>query len=310
MDAGLGADIEQAAGHRIGAHDARDLVGRQVALDGFPAAPAVGAPEQVGLVVGQLVARGGDVDRIGVVRRELDAADIGQFRHALGRDVAPALAVVARDMDQAVVGRGPDLAAAMRRFDDAGAGRMDLGAGAFAGHRAAGMALPLALVQAEVGRDALPAHALVAAAEHAVAADIERARIVRREHDRKGPGEAVFQVLGRDTRRFLGPHIDQLDLARAVVVALQRARAAGARADGADIDDVVVARIDGDEAALAGARIGAVGQRDHAPFRSARHGDRGVVLLRAVDAVGILVVDVETIELRRLLIVDRRPRSA
>jgi hypothetical protein len=45
MDAGLGADIEQATGHRIGAHDARDLVGRQVALDGFPAAPAVGALE-------------------------------------------------------------------------------------------------------------------------------------------------------------------------------------------------------------------------------------------------------------------------
>ena len=95
-----------------------------------------------------------------------------------------------------------------------------------------------------------------------------------------------------------------------MVVALQRARAAGARAHGADIDDVVVPRVDGDEAALAGAGVGAVGQRDHAPFRRARDGDRGVVLLGAVDAVGILVVDVETIELRRLLVVDRRPRSA
>src|SRR4029077_10438050 len=139
----------------------------------------------------------------------------------------------------------------------------------------------------------LPAHPLVAAAEHAIAADVERARIVRREHDRKGPGESVLEVLGRNTRRFLRPHIDQLDLARAVVVALQRAGAAGTRTDGADIDDVVFARIDGDEAALAGSGVGAVSQRDHAPFRSTGDGDRGVVLLGAVDAVGILVVDVE-----------------
>jgi hypothetical protein len=92
-----------------------------------------------------------------------------------------------------------------------------------------------------------------------------------------------------------------------MVVALQRAGTTRARADGADIDDVVLLRVDGDEAALAGAGIGAVGQRDDTPFRGARHRDRGVVLLRAVDAVGILVVDVEAIELRGLLIVDRRP---
>src|SRR4029450_6715371 len=104
--------------------------------------------------------------------------------------------------------------------------------------------------------------------------------------------------------------IDQLDLARAMVVALQRAGAARARADGADIDDVVVARIDGDEARFTGAGIGAVGQRDDAPLRRARHRDRGVVLLRAIDAVGILVVDVDAIELRGLLVVDRRPRGA
>ena len=176
----------------------------------------------------------------------------------LGVTFCQMLAVIARDMHQAVIGRGPDLAAAMRRFGDAGAGRMHLGAGAFAGDLAAGMALPRAIVEAEVGRDSLPAHALVAAAEHVVAAGIERAAVVRREHDREGPGEAVFQVLRRDAGRFLGPHIDQLDLPRAVVVALQRAGAAGAGADGAEIDNVVVSRMHGDKAALAGAGIGAV----------------------------------------------------
>src|SRR5262249_9313987 len=121
---------------------------------------------------------------------------------------------------------------------------------------------------------------------------------------------AVFQVPGRDAGRLLGPHVDQLQLARAVVVALQSARAAGRGADGADIDDVVVLRVHGDEARLAGAGIGAVGQGDDAPFRRRRHRDRGVVLLRAVDAVGVLVVDVDAVELRGLLVVDRRPRGA
>ncbi len=67
---------------------------------------------------------------------------------------------------------------------------MDLGASALAGDRVARCALPFARVQAEIGRDLLPAHALVAGAEDAVAADIERRRVVRREHDREGPGEA------------------------------------------------------------------------------------------------------------------------
>ena len=176
MDAGLGADVEQAPGDRIGAHDARDLVGRQVAVDRFPAPPAVGAPEQVGLVVGELVARGGDIDRIGVVRRDLDATDIGEFRHALGRDVLPALAVVARDMDQAVVGRGPDLAAAMRRFDDAG---QVAWTSAPALSRVIGppewpcRARSFRLRSGEMRCQLMPSSRR---AEHAVAADIERRR--------------------------------------------------------------------------------------------------------------------------------------
>ena len=237
----------------------RDLVRRQVAVDRLPGPAAVGAPEQVGLVVGELVARGGDIDRVGIVRRDLDAADIGQLRHALGRDVLPDLAVVARDMHQAVVGRGPDLALAVRRFDDAGAGRMDLGAGAFAGDRRRPMRPgACASLRLRSGEIALPAHALVAGAEHAVAADIERVGSCGENTIGKVQAKRYFRSSRRDAGRFLGPDVDQLDLARAVVVALQRAGAAGAGADGADIDDVVVARIDGDEAALAGAGIGAV----------------------------------------------------
>src|SRR3546814_8217053 len=61
---------------------------------------------------------------------------------------------------------------------------------------------------------------------------------------------------------------------------------------------------------LAGAGVDRVGERDDAPFRRARHRDRGVVLLRRVDPVGILVVDVDAVELGGVLVVDRRPALA
>src|SRR3546814_1344367 len=95
----------------------------------------------------------------------------------------------------------------------------------------------------------------VAGAEHVVAAGVEGAAVMRREHDREGPGEAVFQVLRRDAGGFLRPDVDQLHLPGAVVVALQRAGTARAGADGADIDDVGVLGVNGDEAALAGAGV-------------------------------------------------------
>src|SRR3546814_7361643 len=57
----------------------------------------------------------------------------------------------------------------------------------------------------------------VAGAEHVVAAGVEGAAVMRREHDREGPGEAVFQVLRRDAGGFLRPDVDQLHLPGAVV---------------------------------------------------------------------------------------------
>ena len=92
-----------------------------------------------------------------------------------------------------------------------------------------------------------------------------------------------------------------------MVVALQRAGAAGARAHRAAVDDVGVGGVDGDEAALARAGVGAVAQRDGAPLGGGGHADGGVVLLRAVDPVGVLVVHVQAVELRGQLVVDGRP---
>src|ERR1700720_749566 len=66
----------------------------------------------------------------------------------------------------------------------------------------------------------------------------------------------------------------------------------------------------GDKAAFPGAGIGAVAERDGTPGGGARRRDRGVVLLCGINAIGILVVGVDAIELRRRLVVDRRPGLA
>ena len=189
-------------------------VGRSPLID-FQLVPPSVRPEQVGLVVGELVARGGDIDRVGVVRRDLDAADIGQLRHARGRHVLPGLAVVARDMHQAVVGRGPDLALAMRRFDDAGAGRMDLGAGAFAGDRRRPSApWRERVVEAEIGRDRAPSSCprrgcgTRGCRRHRACCGSCGENTIG-----KVQAKRYFRSLRRDAGRFLGPHVDQLDLA-------------------------------------------------------------------------------------------------
>src|SRR5215470_347607 len=95
-----------------------------------------------------------------------------------------------------------------------------------------------------------------------------------------------------------------------MVVALQRPGAAGTGTNRAAIYDVRIFGMHGDKAAFPGAGIGAVAKGDGTPDGGAGRRDCGVVLLRRVDAIGILVVGVDAIELRRRLVVDRRPSPA
>ena len=108
----------------------------------------------------------------------------------------------------------------------------------------------------------------------------------------------------------LGPHVDELHLLGGVVVALQRLAAARRAADGADVDDVRVARLRRDVPALGGAGRVAVGPVDRPEAGAAGHRDARVVLLRSVHHVGKLVVGGDVVELRGQLVVDRRPRLA
>src|SRR5690348_12685180 len=102
VDACFRADEQQSSLTPIGSYHAGDLVARQIAGDGTPGASAVGRAEQVRLIIGKFVARGRYVNGLRVMRRNFDAADIGQLWHCGWRHILPRGAIVARDVYQAV----------------------------------------------------------------------------------------------------------------------------------------------------------------------------------------------------------------
>ena len=179
VDARLGAGEQQPLARRIRAHHAGDLIARKIAVDRLERSPTVRSAEQVRLVVGKLVACCRYVNRVGVVRRDLDAPDIGELRHARWRDILPAVAVVARDMNEPIIGRGPDLARPVRRGSERCACRVHLCPAVFIRDIATGRPLSGNIVETEIRRNFLPAHALVAAAEHMVASRIQYPAVVR-----------------------------------------------------------------------------------------------------------------------------------
>src|SRR5690606_26477175 len=155
--------------------------------------------------------------------------------------------------------------------------------------------------------DDLPAGALVVGDVDVVGAGVELVRVVGRDLDREGPLEAVFMDLRRRGEAVeLRP---DTYVARLVSLGVPGAEApvTQAAADRAAEDGVRLGRLDRDVAGLAAARHLVVVPGDRAVEADARHAHGRVVLLRAVDVVGRLVVDGDVIELRGRLVHDRRP---
>ena len=152
------------------------------------------------------------------------------------------LTAVGADMDQPIVSPGPEHARLVRRLDQGEDGGEGLGADRVEIDRTAGGFSVSGSALRQIGADRLPGLSLVGALEDDVAADIERVRIVRRDDDRVGPGEAVFVLAGAVAAIALRPGGDQADLVALAVVALERVAAAGRGADRADVDDVRIVR--------------------------------------------------------------------
>src|SRR6185436_19419054 len=211
-----------------------------------------------------------------VVRAGLDAGDPGAARYAgqVARHVRPGFAAVARHLEVAVVGAGPDHVPVSGRLADRIDRRVVLGGGVV--HReAAGLELLLQLgvVGGEIGRDLLPRLALVARAEEELGAEIERPGIVRAEVHRRVPVEAVLRLAGAGQRLDLavlsGGEPQARDLAALVL----------------DEDQVRIARIPEGPEAVAHADVAPVAILDtRAPARRTLPG--AVVLEPAIDVVG------------------------
>ena len=255
-------------------------------------------------MVVELVARGGDVRRALVERRELDGVDeaLGQ---PLGRDVLPGLAAVARELHQPVVTPRPDHALLVRRFGDVRQGAVVLGADRLVGVGLAGLPLLLLLVARQVWRDRGPGAPEVRRLEQQLRAVVEGVRFVAAPDDRRVPVVAVLHVLrvatevldgrGHDVRARLRLRVQHFD--RALIAAAQHV----AR----------VVRVEGEEGTLAARRWPPAVRRDApAGQLAARDDHRAVVLLPGVDAVRKPVVRVDAVELRRGLVALGAPAPA
>ena len=217
-------------------------------VDPRPGRAVVARLVEIGAEVVRLVHRRRDVGAPLVERAGVDLVDHDPLRQPLGRDVLPALAAVAGDVDQAVVGAGPDHARLERRLGDVEDRVVVLDAGVVLGDRAARGALPRLVVARQVGRDHRPALAAVGALEQHLGGGVERARVVGREDDGEVPLEAVLEVGGAGAHRVVRPGVDVAELAGGMVQAGEQA------AVGAAVDDVGVLGVGDDVAALAARR--------------------------------------------------------
>src|SRR5690606_17341406 len=134
---------------------------------------------------------------------------------------------VAGEVQLAVIGPGPDLAAGMRRLGDPPDRAVVLNAGLVPGDVTAGGAKRLGFSVRQVGAAAGPALARVVRAPDMLRADVDDPRVVARRSDRVVPLEAFSQVHRGIAHRVYGPDIDGAVLAGDPVHEAHRAAGAG-----------------------------------------------------------------------------------
>ena len=308
-EAELGASVEQALALRILADDARGvIVGNAVHAIGQlrpGRAVVIGLVDvRLQIVVAQEAIHR-DVRRPLAMRRRLDVLDAPARRQVLRRDVLPRLAVVAGHVDGPVVGADPEHAALELRLAHRVDRRVDLLARDVARDRVARHDLVLLLVCRQVRADHLPRHAVVHRPVKHVRRLVDDFRVVRRHHDDGLPREAVLDLVGMVAVAVLGIDPPALRLARLDVEPLDFSLA---RAP----DDLPVGRRP-DAAGLAARRLRprlrrVIEAERHG--RHARHHQRRVVLLRAVEVVRMPLVDADHVDLGRRLVQDARPRAS
>src|SRR5262249_4169867 len=121
----------------------------------------------------------------------------------------PGGAAVAGDVDQPVVGAGPEQASLQRRLRQREDRAVVLGAGVVDGKLASGAPELLLVVACQVRTDRSPALSLITGARDADARLVQRVGVVRRDHDRRRPVEAIARIFGAGAAGRLGPDVDR-----------------------------------------------------------------------------------------------------
>ena len=284
VDAGFRAGKQQAFAHSVFAHGMHVSSCGNSVDDLSPRFAEVVRAIDVRRDVVHLVTVDRDVSSRGVMRRSVDQTHHAPRRQIMRRDVVPGCAVVARQLDQAVVGADPNRPRGHRRRRN----RVNHALRAF---------LFFARPQSEIGTDNFPRIAAVRSLHQKLRRLIERVRRLKRERDRRGPWITMLHLranLGgrrRDVLHLSGLRVETEELA------------AGAAA----VNNLRVHRIGKDVTTFAGADRMPIAKSDLAVVAAADHRRRAAVLLRAVDPVRKLIVDRDVIKLRGRLVVPGAP---
>src|SRR5215470_17703922 len=144
----------------------------------IPGCSEIGGLENVRREVIHFVPFDRRIGGTGIFRRRFQHAYSAPLRHGLRRHILPMLSAVARDVDQAIVGSGPDQILLYRRFDDRENRVVHFDSSVVLGDWPARSLLFLLVVPRQVRTDSRPAHSTVGRLEEYFTRIIERLRIV------------------------------------------------------------------------------------------------------------------------------------
>src|ERR1700687_2559187 len=192
MNRKLGAGEEQALSHRILANRIDRGVVRETRHDLLPTPPAIAGSINVWFEI--IEADPVDCGECGrwVVMGGLDHRDLAPGGKVGRRDVAPILPAVPGEVNQAILGAGPDQLRILERGCD---GIDDPAVFAFlrvGGAENAQVGWYLVLLPRQIGADRLPASTSVGGLEQHVGCEKEGARLARRKEDRERAHVAVL----------------------------------------------------------------------------------------------------------------------
>ena len=300
----LRSGVQQAGFLRVLAHHAdREVAGYAVVIaEQAPAPAVVFRPVNIRFGIAELIAQHADIGHPGHVPRGLHRVHAAAARQAARGDLVPVPAAVAGDIDRTVVGAGPDNPGLQGGLAQGVDRRVDLFTGDVAGNGRAGDHLFVSLKGGQIGGDGLPGDALIAGAMHILRGVVHGVGIVGRHLYRRHALKAIAQLAGVLAVAVGGAH----------VVAALRARALVEHAEAPlAVDEHGVGSAGfghgGSGFTAAGFEQQGVGAL-HAVGQA--RGDRDgavIVLLSAVQPVGILVVDFDLIQLGRGLVKLRGP---